>query len=95
MSRRRAALTKEKALPLVAERAGVQLTDLPAQPSIPPGTQLPAYDDDGLDPRAVYTAGVSTAYTAMDDRNGPMLAVNAWLGYRRVATEVGLSRTLG
>lgn len=38
--------------------------------------------------------GVSRAFTSNDDRNGPMLAVNDWLGYRRVATEKGLSRTL-
>lgn len=40
-------------------------------------------------------AGATAAYTSNDDRNGPMLAVNGWLGYRRVATEVGMSRTLG
>lgn len=40
------------------------------------------------------TAGVAAAYTSNDERNGPMLAVNTWLGYRRVATEFGLARTL-
>lgn len=39
--------------------------------------------------------GVATAYTSNDNRNGPMLAVNDWLGYRRTATEVGMARTLG
>lgn len=40
-------------------------------------------------------SGVRTAYTSNDERNTPMLAVNDWLGYRRVATELGLARTLG
>jgi GNAT superfamily N-acetyltransferase len=31
-------------------------------------------------------AGVQGAYTANYDGNAPMLAVNAWLGYRRIAT---------
>lgn len=39
-------------------------------------------------------AGVASAYTSNDDRNGPMLAVNDWLGYRRTATEIGAARTL-
>ncbi|MFC6705263.1 GNAT family N-acetyltransferase [Flexivirga alba] len=39
-------------------------------------------------------AGVATAYTSNDDRNGAMLTVNDWLGYRRTATEIGAARTL-
>lgn len=39
-------------------------------------------------------AGVAAAYTSNDDRNGPMLAVNDWLGYRRTATEIGAARTM-
>lgn len=41
-----------------------------------------------------HANGVVSAYTSNDDRNGPMLAVNDWLGYRRVATELGLARDL-
>lgn len=33
------------------------------------------------------TSGVRTAYTSNDEANGPMLAVNARLGYRPVATQ--------
>lgn len=44
--------------------------------------------------RRARDAGIVTAATSMDDRNGPMLAVNSWLGYRPVATHLGLSRTL-
>jgi GNAT superfamily N-acetyltransferase len=39
-------------------------------------------------------AGVTAAFTANDELNQPMLTVNAWLGYRRVATHTGLLRTL-
>lgn len=39
-------------------------------------------------------AGVAAAYTSNDDRNGAMLSVNDWLGYRRTATEIGAARTL-
>jgi GNAT superfamily N-acetyltransferase len=42
--------------------------------------------------RRAAAAGVRSAYTSNDDRNGPMLAINDWLGYRRVATEFGLVR---
>jgi len=35
-----------------------------------------------------------SASTSNDDRNGPMLAVNDWLGYRRVATHLGVTRDL-
>lgn len=38
------------------------------------------------------TAGIVRASTSMDARNAAMLTVNEWLGYRRVATQVGLMR---
>ena len=44
--------------------------------------------------RSAAAAGVTAAYTSNDDENGPMLAVNNWLGYQRVQTEFGLLRTL-
>ncbi|TCC32297.1 GNAT family N-acetyltransferase [Kribbella sindirgiensis] len=44
--------------------------------------------------RRAAAAGITAAYTSNDDENGPMLAVNNWLGYRRVQTELGLLRTL-
>lgn len=40
-------------------------------------------------------AGIRTAATSMDHRNGPMQAVNNWLGYRHAATQLGMTRTLG
>jgi GNAT superfamily N-acetyltransferase len=40
-------------------------------------------------------AGITAAYTSNDDENGPMLAINNWLGYRRVQTELALLRPLG
>jgi GNAT superfamily N-acetyltransferase len=43
--------------------------------------------------RRCAAAGITAAYTSNDDENGPMLAVNNWLGYRRVQTEWGLLRT--
>ena len=43
--------------------------------------------------RRCAAAGITAAYTSNDDENGPMLAVNNWLGYRRVQTELGLLRT--
>ncbi|QNE21500.1 hypothetical protein F1D05_30760 [Kribbella qitaiheensis] len=36
----------------------------------------------------------AAARNMIDDENGPMLAINNWLGYRRIATEHGLLRTL-
>ena len=45
--------------------------------------------------RRCAEAGITAAYTANDDENGPMLAINNWLGYRRVQTELGLLRPLG
>jgi GNAT superfamily N-acetyltransferase len=44
--------------------------------------------------RRAADAGIQSAATSTDDRNGPMLAVNQWLGYRRVATHVGVTRDL-
>ncbi|MEV0284548.1 GNAT family N-acetyltransferase [Kribbella sp. NPDC050820] len=44
--------------------------------------------------RRCAAAGITAAYTSNDDENGPMLAVNNWLGYRRIQTEMGLLRPL-
>ncbi|WP_350277794.1 GNAT family N-acetyltransferase [Kribbella sp. HUAS MG21] len=44
--------------------------------------------------RRAAAAGITSAYTSNDDENGPMLAINNWLGYHRVQTEHGLLRTL-
>jgi RimJ/RimL family protein N-acetyltransferase len=62
---------------------------------------IPAYRGRGLAKlvksvalRRAAAAGITSAYTSNDDENGPMLAVNNWLGYRRVQTELGLLRTL-
>jgi GNAT superfamily N-acetyltransferase len=44
--------------------------------------------------RRAADAGITAAYTSNDDENGPMLAINNWLGYQRVQTEFGLIRTL-
>jgi GNAT superfamily N-acetyltransferase len=44
--------------------------------------------------RRAAAAGVTGAFTSNDDENGPMLAINNWLGYRRIATEHGLQKTL-
>ncbi|MET9274906.1 GNAT family N-acetyltransferase [Kribbella sp. NPDC003557] len=62
---------------------------------------VPAYRGAGLAKlvksaalRRAAAAGITSAYTSNDDTNGPMLAVNNWLGYRRVQTELGLLKTL-
>ncbi|MFI5728647.1 GNAT family N-acetyltransferase [Kribbella sp. NPDC051587] len=62
---------------------------------------IPAYRGRGLAKlvksvalRRCALAGITSAYTSNDDENGPMLAINNWLGYRRVQTELGLLRTL-
>lgn len=61
---------------------------------------IPAYRGRGLAKlvksvalRRAAGAGVTQAFTSNDDENGPMLAINNWLGYRRVATKTGLTRT--
>jgi RimJ/RimL family protein N-acetyltransferase len=62
---------------------------------------IPAYRGRGLAKlvksvalRRAAAAGITSAYTSNDDENGPMLAINNWLGYRRVQTELALLRTL-
>ncbi|MEV4261219.1 GNAT family N-acetyltransferase [Kribbella sp. NPDC049584] len=62
---------------------------------------VPAYRGRGLAKlvksvalRRAAAAGITSAYTSNDDENGPMLAINNWLGYRRVQTELGLLRVL-
>lgn len=62
---------------------------------------IPAYRGRGLAKlvksvalRRAAAAGITSAYTSNDDENGAMLAINNWLGYRRVQTELGLLRTL-
>ncbi|WP_238162958.1 GNAT family N-acetyltransferase [Kribbella capetownensis] len=62
---------------------------------------IPAYRGRGLAKlvksvalRRAADAGITAAYTSNDDENGPMLAINNWLGYQRVQTEHGLLRTL-
>ncbi|NEA36970.1 GNAT family N-acetyltransferase [Streptomyces sp. SID13031] len=44
--------------------------------------------------RRCADAGIVGAFTSNDDANGPMLAVNAWLGYRRIETQTSLLRML-
>ncbi|WP_412541201.1 GNAT family N-acetyltransferase [Longispora sp. K20-0274] len=39
-------------------------------------------------------AGITRAYTGNDSTNGPMLAVNDWLGYQWAATQVVVARKL-
>ncbi|WP_433167242.1 N-acetyltransferase family protein [Kribbella sp. CA-247076] len=63
---------------------------------------IPAYRGRGLAKlvksvalRRCAAAGITSAYTSNDDENGPMLAINNWLGYRRVQTELCLLRPLG
>ncbi|MEV6887326.1 GNAT family N-acetyltransferase [Kribbella sp. NPDC051137] len=62
---------------------------------------VPAYRGKGLAKlvksvalRKAAAAGITSAYTSNDDSNAPMLAVNNWLGYHRVQTELGLLRSL-
>jgi len=63
---------------------------------------IPAYRGRGLAKlvksvalRRAAAAGITAAYTSNDDENGPMLAINNWLGYQRVQTEFALLRMLG
>jgi GNAT superfamily N-acetyltransferase len=44
--------------------------------------------------RRAAEAGVTAAYTSNDDGNPAMLAINDWLGYRRVATHLTCLRHL-
>jgi GNAT superfamily N-acetyltransferase len=44
--------------------------------------------------RRVAEAGVTVAYTSNDEANGPMLAVNEWLGYRPVSSQIQWRLTL-
>jgi RimJ/RimL family protein N-acetyltransferase len=39
-------------------------------------------------------AGVTVAYTCVDEANAAMLAVNAGLGYRRVGTQISCTASL-
>ncbi|TDU87776.1 acetyltransferase (GNAT) family protein [Kribbella voronezhensis] len=62
---------------------------------------IPAYRGRGLAKviksaalRRAAAAGITGAFTSNDDENGPMLAINNWLGYRRIATEHGLQKKL-
>lgn len=62
---------------------------------------IPAYRGRGLAKLAKWealrrcaAAGITGAFTSNDDENGPMLAINNWLGYRRVETQTGLLRIL-
>jgi GNAT superfamily N-acetyltransferase len=44
--------------------------------------------------RRAATAGVTAAYTSNDEANGPMLAINTWLGYRACGTERSYGRRI-
>ncbi|MGA8117506.1 MAG: GNAT family N-acetyltransferase [Actinocatenispora sp.] len=44
--------------------------------------------------RRAAGAGVTAAYTSNDEENRPMLAVNAWLGYRACGTELSFGRRI-
>ncbi len=44
--------------------------------------------------RRAAAAGITAAYTSNDKANAPMLAVNAWLGYRACGTELSYSRRI-
>jgi hypothetical protein len=41
---------------------------------------------------AAAAAGITMAYTVNHEVNAPMLAINNWLGYRRVASHTGMVR---
>lgn len=42
--------------------------------------------------RAAAAAGITNAYTVNHEVNAPMLAINNWLGYRRIASHTGMVR---
>lgn len=44
--------------------------------------------------RRCAQAGIVSAFTSNDDANGPMLAINGWLGYQRIETQTSLLRVL-
>jgi RimJ/RimL family protein N-acetyltransferase len=44
--------------------------------------------------RRVAEAGITSSLTSNDGANAPMLAVNEWLGYRPVATQIQWRLTL-
>jgi GNAT superfamily N-acetyltransferase len=44
--------------------------------------------------RRCARAGIVGAFTSNDDANKPMLAINDWLGYRRIETQTSLLRSL-
>lgn len=44
--------------------------------------------------RRCAQAGIVSAFTSNDDANGPMLAINNWLGYQRIETQTSLLRAL-
>jgi GNAT superfamily N-acetyltransferase len=45
--------------------------------------------------RKAAEGGITAALTANDFANGPMLAVNNWLGYKVIATEYSMLKTIG
>lgn len=62
---------------------------------------IPAYRGRGLAKlvksvalRRCAGAGIVGAFTSNDDANAPMLAINNWLGYRRIETQTSLLRNL-
>ncbi|WP_026163750.1 GNAT family N-acetyltransferase [Kribbella catacumbae] len=62
---------------------------------------VPAYRGRGLAKlvksvalRRCAEAGIVGAFTSNDDANAPMLAINNWLGYRRIETQTSLLRNL-
>jgi GNAT superfamily N-acetyltransferase len=44
--------------------------------------------------RRCAQAGIVSAFTSNDDANGPMLAINDWLGYQRIETQTSMLRAL-
>jgi GNAT superfamily N-acetyltransferase len=45
--------------------------------------------------RRAAAAGITAALTANDYSNGPMLAINDWLGYKVIATEYSMLKSFG
>ncbi|MEU4392866.1 GNAT family N-acetyltransferase [Kribbella sp. NPDC023855] len=44
--------------------------------------------------RRCAQAGIVSVFTSNDDANGPMLAINNWLGYQRIETQTSMLRVL-